>query len=260
MLIYLLYIRKKDCHDRPNYRPVSILPLLSKPFERILYEQIDSHTRYMLSKYQGGFRTKFGSQHSLLAMFEKWKKLLDNGGCCSALLVDLSKAFDCIVHDILLTKLSAYGFDYNSQKLINSFLSGRKFRTKTGSSYSPYLDLLVGVPEESILAPLFFNICICDLFLSDCETNIINYACDTTFYACEPNMDLVLSKLEKDTSTVFTWFQNNYLKANSGISYLLTTSDNTHHINVGGNQLSSSKYQDLLGIPIDHQSTMKIIF
>ena len=88
--------KKKDCHDRPNYRPVSILPLLSKPFERILYEQIDSHTRYMLSKYQGGFRTKFGSQHSLLAMFEKWKKLLDNGGCCSALLVDLSKAFDCI--------------------------------------------------------------------------------------------------------------------------------------------------------------------
>ena len=74
----------------------------------------------------------------------------------------------------------------------------------------------------------------CDLFLCDCETNIINYADDTTLYACEPNMDLVLSKLEKDTSTVFTWFQNNYLKANSGKSHLLTTCDNIQHINVGG--------------------------
>ena len=126
-------------------------------------------------------------------MFEKWKKVLDNGGSCGALLVDLSKAFDCIVHDLLLAKLSAYGFDYNSLKLINSFLSGRKFRTKIGSSYSPYLDLLVGVPQGSILGPLLFNIYMCDLFLCDCETNIINYADDTTLYACEPNMDLVLS-------------------------------------------------------------------
>ena len=82
----------------------------------------------------------------------------------------------------------------------------------------------------------------CNLFLCDCETNIINYADDTTLYACEPNMDLELSKLEKDTSTVFTRFQNNYLKANSGKPHLLTTSDNIQPINVGGNQLSSSKY------------------
>ena len=70
--------KKKDRHDKSNYRPVSILPLLSKPFERILYEQIDSHTKDILSKYQGGFRKRFSSQHSLLVMFEKRKKVLDN--------------------------------------------------------------------------------------------------------------------------------------------------------------------------------------
>ena len=134
------------------------MPLLSKPFERILYEQIDNHIKDILSKYQGGFRKKFSSQHSLLAMLEKWKNVLDNGGSCGSLLVDLSKAFDCIVHDLLLAKLSAYGFDYNSLKLINSFLSDRKFRTKIGSSYTPYLDLLVGVPQGSILGALLFNI------------------------------------------------------------------------------------------------------
>ena len=128
-------------------------------------------------------------------------------------------------------------------------------KAEASTSYSSYLDLLVGVPQGSILGPLLFNIYMCDLFLCDCETNIINYADDTTLYACEPNMDLVLSKLEKDTSTVFTWFQNNYLKANSGKSHLLTTSDNIQHINVGGNQLSSSKYEELLGVLIDHKLT-----
>ena len=93
----------------------------------------------------------------------------------------------------------------------------------------------------------------CDIFLCDCQSNIINYADYTTLYAYKPNMDLPLSKLEKDISAVFTWFQNNYLKANSRKSRLLSTSDNVQHINVMGNQLSSSKYEELLGIVIDHR-------
>ena len=108
-------------------------------------------------------------------------------------MVDLSKAFDCIVHDLLQAKLSAYGFDYSSLKLINSFLSDRKSRTKIGSSYSPYLDLLVGVPQGSFLVPLIFNIYMYDLFLYDCESNIINYADDSTLHEQIPFMDLVLS-------------------------------------------------------------------
>ena len=78
-------------------------------------------------------------------MFEKLKKVLDNDGSCGAVLVDLSKGFDCIVHDILLTKLSACGSDYNSLKPINSLLSGRKFKAKIDSSYCFYLYFLVGV-------------------------------------------------------------------------------------------------------------------
>ena len=97
----------------------------------------------------------------------------------------------------------------------------------------------------------------CDLFLCDCETNIVNYADDTTPYACEPNMDLVLSKLKKGTSPVFTWFQNNYLKANSGKSHRLITSDNIQNIDGGRNQLNSSKYRKLFDILIDHKLTFE---
>ena len=95
----------------------------------------------------------------------------------------------------------------------------------------------------------------CDFFLYDCKSNINNVD-EATLYACEPNIDLILSKLEKDTSTVFTWFQNNYLKANNRNSHLLIASDNVQHIIDGCNQLSCSKYEELLGILIDH----KLIF
>ena len=94
-----------------------------------------------------------------------------------------------------------------------------------------------------------------DLFLCNCESNIINFGDGTSLYACEPNMDLVLSKLERNTSTVFRWFQNSYLKANSRKSHFLTTSENVQHFNVGGNQLNSRKYKELLGVLIDHKLT-----
>ena len=115
------------------------------------------------------------------------KKNLDKGGECGALFVDLSKAFDCLQHDLLLAKLNAYGFDYKSLKLISSFLSNRKYGTKINSSFSEYKHLLIGIPQGSVLGPSLFNIYMCDLFLLMSESNVGNYADDTTLYACEKN-------------------------------------------------------------------------
>ena len=107
----------------------------------------------------------YNAQHYLMAMIEKWRKRLDIGGQAGTFLTDLSKAFDCIDHELLIAKLHAYGFDTDALKCIYSNLKGRKQRTKINSSYSFFANILFGVPQGSILVPLLFNGYICDLFL-----------------------------------------------------------------------------------------------
>ena len=106
------------------------------------------------------------------------------------------KDFDCLVHHFLIAKFEAYGFTYESLKLINSYLTDRKHRTKINSSYSSFLDLLIGVPQGSILGPLLFNIYISDLFLFLDDDNVASYADDTTPYAMKENFLQVLNEIK----------------------------------------------------------------
>ena len=98
--------------DKSNYRLISILSNISKIYERCLYSQLyDYFDKNIFSKYQCGFRKGFSTQHALLVMIEKMKSARDNKEFCAAILADLSKALDCICHNLLIAKLNAYGFD-----------------------------------------------------------------------------------------------------------------------------------------------------
>ena len=133
MQISLQFIKKINRLEKENYGPASIISVMSKILQRCLYDQnIDN----ILSRHEMGYQKGCNSQHSLIEMFENWKKNLDKRGKCGTLFVDLSKAFDCLQHDLLLATLKAYRFDYKSLKLILSFLSNSKYRTKINSSFS----------------------------------------------------------------------------------------------------------------------------
>ena len=91
-------------------------------------------------------------------MLKTWKRSVDKGKVFDALLTDLSKAFDCLDHELLTAKLNAYGFTLSALRLINDYLSNRKQRTKIENTYSTWLDIIFGVPQGSILGPLLFNV------------------------------------------------------------------------------------------------------
>ena len=103
--------KKDDKMDKTNYRPVSTLPSTSKIYKRLLYSQIETFIGNKLSHNQCGFRKGYSAQYCLIKMLEKLKSALDNKKHTGALLTDLSKAFDCINHGLMIAKLEAYGFE-----------------------------------------------------------------------------------------------------------------------------------------------------
>ena len=168
--------KKYENVNKENYRPISILPSISKIFERSMFKQITAFIEHKVSQYLCGFRKGYNTQHALLRLMDKLNKSLDKKETICIVMMDLSKAFDCLSHDLLIAKLNAYGFDKCSLKLIYSYLNGRKQRIKINSEYSTWKDIINGVPQGSVLGQLLFNIFINDLFLFVEKSAIYNFS------------------------------------------------------------------------------------
>ena len=187
-------------------------------------------------------------------MLQKKKKALDKHNFAGVLLTDLSKAFDCMNHDLLIAKLDAYGFDHMSMKFIHSYLSQRKQRTKVNNSFSSWTSPDTGVPQGSILGPPLFNIYTNDIFYFVDESNLINYADDNTPYEINKCLDCLLENLEKDAVLLNKWRNDNYLIMNPDKCHLLVPKNTTNAtITINGEVIKGEESVKLLGMKIDNK-------
>lgn len=213
--------KKDDKHSITNYRPISLLPAISKIFEKIILTQITSHfnTHKLFFNGQYGFRTGHSTELAALDLVDKITQSLDSGNIPFNVYIDLSKAFETIDHKILLYKLKYYGFNETSLKLLENYLLERKQYVHYNNVNSKLLNSSCGVPQGSILGPLLFIIYTNDLHHSSSLFNFLTYADDTTLFgninSFKSNNYTISQSINKELTKVNKWLELNKLSLNT---------------------------------------------
>ena len=205
---------KLDKYDVLNYRPVSILNAFSKIYEKVIKNQLASYLDKYFSPFTSAYRKSYSTQQVLIRLLEEWREKLDKNFIVGAVLMDLSKAFDWIPHDLIIAKLAAYGFETETLRLIYSYLKGRKQCVKINNTYSDYNEIISGVPQGSILEPVFFNLSINDLFFFIETASMHNFADDNTLSAWGETVSKLIDTLESESNIAIDWFTKNEMIIN----------------------------------------------
>ena len=215
----LVALYKKGCKTDPkNYRPVSLLPLLSKIFEKVVHLQTEKFlsNNNILYKNQSGFRPLHSTESCLTHLSDQILAASDKGCYTGMILIDLQKAFDTLDHSLLLDKLGLLNFSNDTISWFKSYLSNRTFLVNVESVFSDPADLRCGVPQGSILGPLLFLLYINDLpqAVADCDVRL--YADDTCISFTHKNIPTIELKLNTDFNNLCDWFVDNKLSIHFG--------------------------------------------
>lgn len=258
-----------DPSDPSNYRPISLLSVLSKPLERFVHQHLLDYLeeRQLIHPFQSGFRPQHSCQTALSRMTDTWLSNINNSLITGAIFLDFRKAFDLVNHKILINKLRMYLCDESSVKFFESYLTGRTQKVYAHGNHSNVKNISHGVPQGSILGPLLFNIFINDLplSLSAANTNCDMFADDTSLHTADKELASVNSKLQSSLNIVQTWCNHNSMVLHPGKTKAIVITTRQKHQRA---PLKLSLFMDnapieqvaqhtLLGVTIDEQLSWK---
>jgi len=198
--------------------------------ERVIYDKIERFiTKYkQFDELQFGYRRHYGTQDALSKLFSTISKALDKSKCVVAVFFDISKAFDCINHELLLFKLEKMGIRGKALNLIKSYLSNRQQFVKIMDEFSDIAAILFGVPQGSCLGPLLFVMLLYDLKFVDTNSTIIKYADDIVMLLTCDRVEEIPEAIKKDIDEIKKYYSNNGMKLNTGKSKYMTFGFTSH--------------------------------
>lgn len=207
-----------------NFRAISVLPNTSKLYERVIYNQLNDYlieSKFYHEK-QYGFINKSNTTAACINLVGEIQKSLDLRKITGCLFVDFSKAFDSVDHSKLLEKMFCLNLNENTRKLFKSYLQNRKQYTDVNNSASEMKYINCGVPQGSILGPLFFNIFINDIFNLKLHGKIQLYADDATLFYSTDSYESIINMIKEDIKMLSSYANDNYLTLNlKKTNYLL---------------------------------------
>ena len=212
--------KKGDSKLITNYRPISVLPVISKIFETVIWDQLNHYfvSNNLLCPQQYGFTKNSSTELAALEVIDRLLNQLNKQKIPINFYLDLSKAFDSLCHYILLEKLSYYGVQNKSKDLLESYLSNRKQFVQIGEIVSQVKPISMGVPQGSVIGPLLFNIVNNDIIKSSSKFSFILYADDTTLNSTldtfGTNQDNIEKSIKIELQNILKWLDVNKLCLN----------------------------------------------
>ena len=255
-----------------NYRPISVIPAISKVIERIVHQQFSTYLEDsdLLSNCQFGFRKKRSTELAATLFFDNVKKKVNDGMMVGAVFIDLSKAFDTISHSKLLQKLESYGVTGVELAWFNDYLFNRSQRIQFDNLLSTNVDVHCGVPQGSIIGPLLFILFYNDFPSCLKHSKCVIYADDTVIYVPGKDVFIIESRLSADMSRISNWLTENELILNLkkgkteamlfGTSKRLATQSDTLHVTFSYENVNFTTSYKYLGVEVDSTLNLNSFF